>query len=99
MLHHCAKFIHLQLYSTLELMCTHLVKNSKKLLLIFTRMSKHFYSFPPASFHGEFCCILSFLCLGYFGVPEVEEAIHVANFQQKFDEGGRCLVEESIFSF
>ena len=32
MLYHCAKFIHLQLYPTLEMMCPFLVKNSKQVI-------------------------------------------------------------------
>ena len=43
MLYHCAKFIHLQLYPTLELMCPFLVKNSKQAITTLDSLI-----FPPS---------------------------------------------------
>ena len=42
MLYHCAKFLHLQLYPTLELMCPFLVKNSKQAITTLDSLT-----FPP----------------------------------------------------
>jgi hypothetical protein len=43
MLYHCAKFIHLQLYPTLEFMCPFLVKNSKQAITTLDSLN-----FPPS---------------------------------------------------
>lgn len=43
MLYHCAKFIHLQLYPTLEFMCPYLVKDSKQAITTFDSCT-----FPPS---------------------------------------------------